>query len=195
MEAQQELLAVEARHLEELAAARSRLREATRGLSTISEMTERVRVAAWAYGLPKVHKADLAFAVCGNENHQWQLRKLLASPFRQCDRCGAEVLAGHKFESRPFHCEPCEGVIRANQAKHWNETERRSELKRMQRAERIETLKAEGPLTDAEANELAALLVACVDGPASQLAEYIRESLDGRNSNNPADSALCSRQD
>lgn len=122
-------------------------------------------------------------------NPKGQHRTLLTSNFRRCDRCRKDVPVGHKSEARYFNWRTSERIVRAGQAKRYNEEEHLRERKRRQRAERIEVLKAKGPLTGAVANERAALLVACVDGRVAHLAEYIRESLDGHNSTAPADGA------
>jgi hypothetical protein len=196
LEAQRQFVALEERHKQELQVARAELRDSTRGLSTISEMSDRLRVAGWAYGLPKVHAADLAFAVCGNEKHQWQLRKMLSSPFRRCDRCEVEVLAGHRFEARPpFYCDTCAAAVSADQIKKLNDDGRRYESRQRHRSARIEELKSKGTLSTAEANELTALLVSFVDGPIGQLSDYVQESLDGRNARNPAEDRPNRRSD
>jgi hypothetical protein len=98
------------------------------------------------------------------------------------------VSAGHRFEARPpFYCKACDSAVSAARAKQHNDDERRYEAQQRQRAARIDELKAKAPLTTAEANELAALLVSFVDGPVAQLSDYIHQSLDGRNDRDPSE--------
>lgn len=56
--------------------------------------------------------------------------------------------------------------------------DRRAEAKRRARERRIAELKAKANLGDADANELAALIISQADGPLCQLTDFIAESLD-----------------
>lgn len=159
-------------------AARAELKLATRALSNIGNHTERIEAVIWAHENTKAPKNDLAWVVFGREHQEFHLRRLVAGPYRNCQKCGERTLAGNRFEHREFYCDPCEATVHAQRSREFNESERRSEARQAATTKRIAELRAQAGLSDADAKELAALMVSQVDGPVSQIADFIFE---GRN--------------
>jgi hypothetical protein len=177
LDASRRLDALEARHLEERATALAELEAAARALKDIPGGRDRSTAVAFAATHSRAKKNDLAWVLFGKEHQEYHLRKFLAGQFRDCQRCGTATLAGTQFETREFYCSSCWASITAERQVRYDEMDRRAESKRRAREGRIAELKAKSNLGDADANELAALIVSQADGPLSQLTDFIEASL------------------
>ena len=164
---------LEERHKAEREAAKAELKRVTRALANLPSHTERVEAVLWAAANTKAPKNDLAWVIFGKEHQEFYLRKLAASPYRKCGKCGKEVLAGNKFEARSFYCGPCETAVYADSERRFNEDERRREAKKVAQAKRIRELREQSGLSEAAAKELAALMVAQSKGAAASIADFI----------------------
>lgn len=155
-------------------AAREELKQATRALADIATHSERVQAVVWAAQHTIAPKNDLAWVIFGKEHQEFHLRKLVKGTHRQCPKCGNQFNAGNRFEQVTF-CDPCEATMRVERQHSYNESERRRRANVAARVKRIAELKAQTTLSDADAREFAALMVAQVDGPVSQIADFICE--------------------
>lgn len=178
LEASQRLTDLEQRHLDEKAAALAELQTAARSLQEIAAGHDRTAAVAFAATHSRAKKNDLAWVLFGKEHQEYHLRKFLAGRFRNCQRCGTPTIAGTQFESREFYCDSCGASVQAERQQRWAAMDRQAEAKRQARDTRIAELKAKANLGDADAKELAALIISQADGPLSQLTDFIADSLD-----------------
>ena len=177
LDASRRLTELEERHLQEKAAALAELQSAARLLQDIPGGHDRSAAVAFAATYSRARKNDLAWVLFGKEHQEYHLRKFLAGRFRDCQRCGIATIAGTQFEAREFYCSSCWASVQAERQRRSDEMDRRADAKRHAREQRIAELKAKANLGDADANELAALIISQADGPLSQFTDFISESL------------------
>lgn len=150
---------IETEYKENMKLARARNDAAARGLNSIANMAERLRVISYAYNNTAANKHSLAWAYFEKENYCWHLRRVMRGPKRTCVKCEQDKPTSYwNFDWNRFLCETCYNSENANRLHDWNEQQRVYAAKERKRQMRIDELREASKLSHTEMDELIGLL-------------------------------------